>query len=171
MCEEPPAGGWRPSSVRIATLLLVVALTGCGTASVSGGGSAGATSPVGSTAGQPLEGTTWVLDGIEHADHVRIIPPGVRSTLRLANGRLYVAAGCNLGSAQATFDDGSVSIGPLPLTRKMCPPDAMAVERAVTTVLQGTVAATVDGGRLRLGERGAALTYHATQQEAVGSGG
>jgi heat shock protein HslJ len=115
---------------------------------------------------QPLEGTTWVLDGIQAAtgddSAVSSVPAGLRSTLTLDGGQLAVDTGCNTGNASASLDGTTLTIGPLALTKRGCEPDATELERVVAAVLQGAVAVEIDGGMLHLTGPSGGLLYAAS---------
>jgi heat shock protein HslJ len=112
---------------------------------------------------RPVEGTTWILDGIEQGvgdeGVVSSVPLGVRATLELDGGQLAVDTGCNTGAASATLDGDTLTIGPLALTKRGCEQDPSDVERAMTEVLQGAVRLEVDGRILRLTGPGGGLMF------------
>ncbi len=114
---------------------------------------------------QSLEGTTWVLDGLEvgvGADGtVSSVPGGVRATIRIEDGDLAVDTGCNTGSASATVDGATLTIGPIALTRMACEPAATEVERFMTQILQGEMLVEVDGTTLRVTGPNGGLTFQA----------
>ena len=110
---------------------------------------------------RPLEGTQWILDGIVANEAVSSVPAGVTSTLVFEADRVNVETGCNTGSGAATIGDTSIAFGPIGLTKMACEPDAMAVEQAVTSVLQGTVAYVIEADVLTLDAGGTGLTYRA----------
>ena len=58
--------------------------------------------------------------------------------------------GCNNFTGPAQGGTGTVTFGPLATTRPACAPDGAEVEQAVLQVLDGAVAATVDGNTLEL---------------------
>lgn len=99
---------------------------------------------------RPLEGTRWVVDGIVAGDTVSTVPQGVTATITIAKGRIDVETGCNGGGGAAEILDGHLTIGPIALTKKACAAGTMAVERAVTGVLSGDVAYTIQAGVLTL---------------------
>jgi heat shock protein HslJ len=107
----------------------------------------------------PLEGVRWTVEAIVSGEAVS--SPGVASpgVLRFADGRVEVFAGCNRGSADYTRDGSALSLGPLSLTRKACPPAQMAHERAVAAVFNHSVTAQIEGDVLRVaaGSRGLVL--------------
>ena len=95
-------------------------------------------------------------------DETHSVPFGVRATIILdgdTDVRAHVEAGCNTGSAQVTIDADHLDFGPLALTRKMCEPDAMAVESAVTEVLTGRVPYLWQGTVLVLGDDARSLVF------------
>lgn len=117
------------------------------------------------TPDQPLEGTSWVLDGIVAGDAVSSVPSGVTAVIQVAGGRVQVNAGCNTGGGTvvvaADAAPPTISFGPIGLTKMACQPEVMAVESAIASVLTGTVGYAIDGDALTLtaGDRG--LTFRA----------
>jgi heat shock protein HslJ len=113
------------------------------------------------TPDQPLEGTSWVLDGIISGDAVSSVPAAVTAAIQVAGGRVEVNAGCNTGGGQVEVSGGTITVGPIVLTKMACAPEAMTVEGAVITVLSGPVAFGIDADSLTLtaGDRG--LTFRA----------
>lgn len=110
---------------------------------------------------RPLEGTRWVVDGIVTGDAVSSVPMGVIAALTISNGKMHVEAGCNTGAAAVTVTDTTLTIGPLALTKRACAADAMAVERAVTAVLMGTVGYAIEADVLKVTAPGAGLMLRA----------
>jgi heat shock protein HslJ len=104
---------------------------------------------------QPLEGTTWVLDGLIYGSipeaTVSSVPVGVRpGTLRLEGDRLTVDTGCNTGDAAATVDGDTLTIDDLALTDRACEGYAAEVEATMASVLQGDLQVMIQGRRLNL---------------------
>ena len=114
---------------------------------------------------QSLEGTTWVLDGIELGSGADVavssVPAGVHATIRLDAGRLAVDTGCNTGSATVSVDGDTLTVGPLALAKRACQQDATDVERSITQTLQGPLNVVVDGATLRLTGPASGLTLRA----------
>lgn len=95
-----------------------------------------------------LAGTQWILSRMEGHD------PGAAQepvTLTVDGNTLRGSAGCNqfTGTA-ASGGPGEISIGPLAVTRKGCPPGAMDLERAVLRALGGATRYGFSMGRLAL---------------------
>jgi heat shock protein HslJ len=113
------------------------------------------------TPDKPLEGTTWVLDGIISGGAVSSVPDGVTASIVVRDGRVDVKSGCNNGGGTARVGADSITFGPIALTKMACEPAATSVEGAVTTVLSGAVGYTIDADALFLkaGDRG--LTFRA----------
>lgn len=114
----------------------------------------------------PLTGTSWTLESIgDREGTVSSVPAGVRPpTLTLdADGASSVFAGCNRGGGMARVrdDEGLIDFGPLGLTRKLCDADAMAVERTVAAILDGTTAYSFDGPRMTIARKGDFLVWRA----------
>lgn len=110
---------------------------------------------------RPLEGTRWVVDGLVTGEAVSSMPAGVTAALSFAEGQVLVEAGCNSGGGPVEVSDGTLRIGQLVLTDMACGPDAMAVERAVTGVLSGTVAYAIEASVLTLDAGGIGLVLRA----------
>ncbi|MFD9698928.1 META domain-containing protein [Lentzea sp. NPDC059081] len=97
-----------------------------------------------------LEGGKWTVDTLLTGNAASSVPGGVVATLAFQDGRAEVAAGCNSGSAGYRTAGQEITFEQLVLTDKACGPEEMAVEKAVTQTLQGTVKYTVDGKKLTL---------------------
>jgi heat shock protein HslJ len=110
---------------------------------------------------RPLEGTRWVVEGIISGSTVSSIPPGVTAAIRIEDGRVTVEAGCNSGGASVEIADGTITIGPLALTKIGCEPDRMEVERAVSSVLTGRALYGIEADVLTLGTDASALILRA----------
>lgn len=111
----------------------------------------------------PLAGTSWILDSIGGGGGegtVSSVPSEVTSTLAITdNGRLFVDPGCNSGSAPVEVADGTMSIGPVTLTLKLCTGADGDVEHSVLAVLEGEVDYLIDGSVLTLTNSDRSLTY------------
>jgi heat shock protein HslJ len=114
------------------------------------------------TPDQPLEGTLWVLDGMSAGDTVSSIPAGVTASIRIDDGRVELQAGCNQGGGTVEITPEALTFGPMMLTKMACEAGPMAVESAMTTVLSGPVAYSIDAGRLTLNTGQAGLMFRAT---------
>lgn len=117
-------------------------------------------------AGVPsIVGPKWRLRQIVDADGKGgpPVPASDPPTLELtAAGTARVFTGCNRGGADAQVrDDGFIVFGRLTLTRKACQGNAAALEKQVTTVLHGKVAAGFEGNDLSLVRDGTRLVYTA----------
>ena len=91
---------------------------------------AACTIPVRPTA-DPLKGTAWRLEAIQSMDDAQgttRIPESRRFTLRFGtDGRASLELDCNRGSGAwqarvAAPDSGSLTFGPIAVTRAQCPP-------------------------------------------------
>lgn len=116
----------------------------------------------------PLTGTAWTLeslgtvssDGSDGA--MSSVPGGVVSTLQISDaGELSVDTGCNAGGADVQVEDSVFTVGPMRMTMKFCEGAPGDVEQAVTTVLDGEVAYSIDDGILTLTKGEQTLTYRA----------
>jgi heat shock protein HslJ len=99
---------------------------------------------------RPLLGTRWVVDGLVEGDAVSSVPSGVVAALTFAAGRVDVEAGCNRGGGTVTVAEGTLTFGPIALTKMACEGGAMEVERLVSAVLGGEARYSIDAGTLTL---------------------
>lgn len=99
---------------------------------------------------RPIEGTTWVVNGVISDESVSSGWGEAEATITIVDGQAQVNAGCNRGMASATVGEGTITFGPLALTKMMCDEDAMRLEAAVVAVLQGEVTFDVEAGNLTL---------------------
>ncbi len=97
-----------------------------------------------------LEGGKWTVDTLVSGDAASSVPGGVVATLAFQAGQVEVSAGCNSGSARYRAEGERLVFEQLVLTDMACGQDAMAVEKAVTDVLQGQSTYEVDGQTLAL---------------------
>lgn len=109
---------------------------------------------------RPIEGTTWVVTGIISDEAISSGWGEAVASITIVDGQAQVAAGCNRGMASATIGEGTITFGPLALTKMMCDDEAMRLEAAVTTVLQGEVTFDIEAASLTLmnGTNGLMLT-------------
>jgi heat shock protein HslJ len=111
----------------------------------------------------PLEGTRWTLDGIVSGDAVSSVPAGVTASIRVSGGNMEVEAGCNQGGGTVEVAPGSLTVGPIMLTKMACEAGPMSVESAVVSVLDGGVDYTIDADRLTLTKGDAGLMFRAAK--------
>ena len=113
------------------------------------------------TPDQPIEGTLWVLDGLSSGDAVSNIPMGVNASIRIDAGRVDLQAGCNQGGGTVEVTPDTLTFGPMMLTKMACEADPMTVENAMTMMLSGPVAYSIDAGRLTISNGQAGLMFRA----------
>jgi heat shock protein HslJ len=113
------------------------------------------------TPDQPLEGTLWVLDGLTAGDTVSSVPMGVNASIRIEGGNVELQAGCNQGGGPVEVTPDALTFGPMMLTKMACEAGQMTVESAMTTVLSGPVAYSIDAGRLTINTGQAGLMFRA----------
>lgn len=105
---------------------------------------------------RPLAGTEWTVTTVVTDDAATSGwgEATARLTIDLAEGATegtaVVEAGCNRGSATVTVAEGTITFGPLALTKMMCDQAAMELEAAVTATLTGEVAYEIDADQLTL---------------------
>jgi heat shock protein HslJ len=113
------------------------------------------------TPDQALEGTRWVLDGIVSGDAVSSVPVGVTASITIADGRVDVEAGCNMGGGAVEVTPDTLTFGPIATTKMACEAGPSAVESAVLAVLTGAVAYDIDADVLTLDAGGSGLIFRA----------
>lgn len=99
---------------------------------------------------RPLVGTPWVVEGLVSGDAVASLPAGVTAALTFEDGRVAVESGCNTGGGGYALDGAILTFEPLATTMMACEGPAMEVERAVLTVLAGSVTYEIEADTLRL---------------------
>jgi heat shock protein HslJ len=109
---------------------------------------------------RPIEGTIWVVTGVISDEAISSGWGEAVASITIVDGQAQVAAGCNRGMASASIGEGTITFGPLALTKMMCDDEAMRLETAVTTVLQGEVTFDIEADSLTLmnGTNGLMLT-------------
>jgi heat shock protein HslJ len=125
-------------STAAAALALLVLSTGCGQTRNATEGAAAAASPVPAAARAaqpPLVGTRWKLREIQSADDTigttRPEDPTLYTLTFNDDGSLAMRLNCNRGfgpwkaTPSATDTSGSITIGPLGVTRALCPPPSL----------------------------------------------
>jgi heat shock protein HslJ len=110
---------------------------------------------------RPLEGTRWVVDGIVTGDAVSSVPVGVTAALTIADGKVALEAGCNVGGGSVTVKPATMTVGPLMLTKKACEPGPSMVESAVLEVLSGVAGYSIEADVLTLTNGRNGLTLRA----------
>lgn len=108
-----------------------------------------------------LHDTTWVLTAPVEA------PDGVEVTVVFTDDGVSGYAGCNRFSGTFTYDDGTLSFGPLASTMRACADEAMALEREVLRRLALVGRATCNAGVLTLLDAGDELLLEFRSQTAA----
>ena len=98
-----------------------------------------------SSEGAPLGSWRLVGFGTEAAPAQPVV-----TMERQPGGKITGSAGCNSYSAPWTIKNQKIEIGPVAVTRMMCPPAAMAVEQGYLAALARVTRARVDGDTLEL---------------------
>lgn len=110
---------------------------------------------------RPLLGTEWRVDSLISGDAVSSVPAGAEATITFGeDGSVAVAPGCNRGSGSFEQGEGTVTVGPLALTRMACEGTRGELEAAVLEVLQaGELTTEIEAGQLtlRAGDKGLGL--------------
>jgi len=110
-----------------------------------------------------LTGTNWLLESLVDGDAVSSPLDGGEIDLVLEEGgRLTGTDGCNAFNGEYTLEGGTLGVGPLAQTRKLCEPDVMTQADHITTVLGTDVTFSIDGDQLTLtGADALGLVYRA----------
>lgn len=109
----------------------------------------------------PLGGTRWILDGIISGNAVSGVPVGVTASIRISGDNVEVEAGCNQGGGTVEVAPGSLTFGPIGLTKMACEAGPMSVKSAVVTALSGGVEYAIDADGLTLTRGDAGLLFRA----------
>jgi heat shock protein HslJ len=101
---------------------------------------------------RPLADTAWTVTGVISSDAISSGWGSAVATLTIVDGQAQVNTGCNTGFATVTVDEaaGTITFGPLALTKMMCDDDAMRLEQEVSRVLTGTATYSIEAGSLTL---------------------
>jgi heat shock protein HslJ len=101
---------------------------------------------------RPLADTAWTVTGVISSDAISSGWGSAVATLTIVDGQAQVNTGCNTGFATVTVDEaaGTITFGPLALTKRMCDDDAMRLEQEVSRVLTGTATYSIEAGSLTL---------------------
>lgn len=140
---------------------------------VAGDSGSGSGSGSGTTSPDPsvIQGISFTLTQISTVDGNTAtggsIPAGVTATLELHPDMAFVNTGCNRGRGPVTYGDGTLTVGPLALTKMACRGPAADVDRAVLAVLGtgGPATWTWDGSALVVSsaDGSTSLTYEASK--------
>ena len=101
--------------------------------------------------GDDVVGSVWQLTELDG----EAVPEGVTPTLEFDGTRIAGSSGCNTYGADATFDDGAVTVSPQIISTMMaCEPPASDVEFSFLQVLPTVDGFAVDGDTLSLSTDG-----------------
>lgn len=96
-----------------------------------------------------LEGTTWRLTQVAHADgQLHAVPASIEATATFAEGAVSGSGGCNRYTAGYTVDDGKLSIERGASTMMACPEPQATVEKAFMAALEATKIYRIEDGQL-----------------------
>ena len=115
----------------------------------------------GASLASDLMGPVWTLETTTSLDEVIPVPASVRApTLEFAeDGGVTIFAGCNSGGTTATTTEDMITFQPVRLTEMACEEPAMALEAAVTAVLDADVTYVLEGKQLTITKGSTALTF------------
>jgi heat shock protein HslJ len=101
----------------------------------------------------PLVGTMWTVDSIFAGDTVSTPPgDGIATLLFGPDGRVQVNTGCNTGGGPYTVDSarGTISFGPIGITKRACVDETNELEAAVLMAIDGSATFSISGSALTL---------------------
>jgi heat shock protein HslJ len=110
---------------------------------------------------QPLEGTTWQLTGTVTGETASSVPMGAEASLTIEGGQAAIDTGCNTGSGGVTVGEGTLSFGPIAVTKMACEPELMELEATVLSVLSGEATYEIDSDQLTVTNGDNALQFTA----------
>ena len=119
-----------------------------------------------------LEGTTWQLTQVTHADGaLQTVPERVEATATFTKGSVSGSGGCNRYTAEYTVDDGKLVIGLAAATMMACPEPQASVEQALMMALAATLTYRIDDRQLHLlNAQGQKIATFKVQQPVALSG-
>jgi heat shock protein HslJ len=110
---------------------------------------------------RPLEGTSWVVEGLVDGDAVSSVPAGVRPpTLSFNSGQVMVDTSCNTGSGGYEVVGSEITFAPLALTLMDC---EYSIESQVTPVLDGTATYEIEADVLTITNDATGLVLRAEE--------
>ncbi|MEV4417988.1 META domain-containing protein [Catellatospora sp. NPDC049609] len=100
---------------------------------------------------RPLPGTRWSIESIVDKDSVSSVasPPG-DAYLEFADGKVSGSTGCNQLGGTAVVKDDKITFSGVFTTRRACPGDLAALEKAVLNTLRDEATWRVTADRLAL---------------------
>ncbi|MFF8643901.1 META domain-containing protein [Streptomyces sp. NPDC015345] len=101
----------------------------------------------------PLTGTKWTVRTVGDAKSAAPLPKDVADKVHLTfgeDGKVRGNLGCNDVTADAEAKDGRITFGTPATTRKMCPGKAMATERRLLKLFDGTARYELERNTLRI---------------------
>lgn len=137
----------RRSSVAVtAAVVAGLLLMGCGDEAASSAGTTGAEAD--------LEGRTF--ESVQVRGHT--LAAGSMVTLTFAAERISASVGCNRMTAQARWNEATLSVSaPMAMTRKACPPAQQADDEWLSNFLTSEPALRLEGSTLTLGDDASGL--------------
>jgi heat shock protein HslJ len=103
---------------------------------------------------RPLAGTEWTVDTVISGGGASSgwgeATASIVFTIDGTTGKAAVNAGCNRGAADVTVGEGTITFGPLALTKMMCDEAAMELEAAVVSTLTGETTYTIEADVLTI---------------------
>jgi len=97
-----------------------------------------------------LEGTRWVLESLVDGQAASSVPQGVEAFLQFEGDNVTGSTGCNSLGGKAVESTAAITFSDIATTKKACEGAQGSVERDMLAVLDGKVAARIDGDVLDL---------------------
>jgi heat shock protein HslJ len=107
-----------------------------------------------------IEDVTWTLvAALDNSGATVTIPDGVIPTLKIADDRLAVNTGCNVGSGAVAVSPAALEVGPVATTRMACDEARMKLEQTVLAVLSTRSSYRIDKSALTISNSAGTLVY------------
>ncbi len=101
---------------------------------------------------QDLADTSWIITNLYAGNAVTSVLNGTEATVSFTADGVSASAGCNQLRGAATFGEGTIKLGPVAGTRKLCPtPEGLMEQEAqLIAALERATSYRVEGNTLRL---------------------
>ena len=99
-----------------------------------------------------LVGTRWMVTSTVVGEGASSVPADSSASITIAaDGTVDVDTGCNTGTGSVEVGEDTVTFGSIATTERACPPEQMALEASVLSVLRaGGVTYEIDGASMSL---------------------
>ena len=110
----------------------------------------------------------WTLEYVEDRPVIDRSPAYIEFD---AEGRASGQATCNRMTGSYTVDGAALTLGPMAVTRMMCPEALMEQEQRVLAALEKVASWRIDQGMLTLEDAGGEPVFRASPRAEQGNGG